>query len=460
MARHASGKNNFRLAGWLIALLVALVLAAVLAVVLWQRDDAGSSADAPHCVSGDLVLPVAASDEKVGRALIDDYAAANPVVRDYCVKPQFVDSVKNAAVYIAPNTSITHTVLKSAERTAAVSDPQAVHSETVGVAGTNQVKLEDLKTESVLFPVEEEPEASALVAAQVAGNDNDAVKALTDQRLGKLADFAGADGKFVATAQNSVPEGLSFTPVGADVVYAAIPLNQNEEVSEDQARAGQDFARAAAEQFEGTEKDQPVISDLVWAAALPAGGEALGDKAEAASVLEPANTLFLLDTSEAMGPFIEPAKDAIGNTALELGGAGKEVGLWNYSSPLTPGVVNGFRQNITVSPDAESVNVAVRRFLVGGVPQTREALQAAAAVYGNAGAPTRIVLVTSGTADAGDDAAFVEAFRQAAGENLDLTVVRVGEGEPDTALEQIATKHIDAKTSENIADAVKQAAGF
>lgn len=460
MARHASGKNNLRLAGWLIALLVALAVAAVLAVVLWQRDGADSSAAAPDCVSGDLVLPVAASDEKVGRALIDDYAAANPVVRDYCIKPQYVDSIKEAAVYIAPNTSITHTALKSAERTAAVADPQAVHSEPVGVAGTDQVKLEDVKTESVLFPVEEEPEASALVAAKVAGNDNDAVKALTDQRLGKLADFAGADGNLVATAEDSVPEGLSFTPVGADIVYAAIPLNQNDAVNEDQARAGQDFARAAAEKFDGSEKDQPVISDLVWAAALPSGGEKLGDQAEAAKVIEPVNTLFLLDTSEAMAPFIEPAKDAIGNTALELAGAGKEVGLWNYSSPLTPGVVNGFRQNISVSPDAESVNVAVRRFLVGGVPQTREALQAAAAAYGNANAPMRIVLVTTGTADAGDDAAFIDGFRQAAGNNLDLTVVRVGEGDPDAALEQIAQKQVDAKTAENIADAVKQAAGF
>ena len=70
------------------------------------------------------------------------------------------------------------------------------------------------------------------------------------------------------------------------------------------------------------------------------------------------------------------------------------------------------------------------------------------------------MLVTTGTADAGDDAAFIDGFRQAAGTNLDLTVVRVGEGDPDAALEQIAKKQVDAKTAENIADAVKQAAGF
>ena len=357
MARHASNQNKFRLAGWLIALLVAIALVLALALFLALRDDTDTTAAEPECVAGDLALPVAASDEKVGRSLIDNYAATNPVVRDYCVQPEYVDEVKNAAVYVAPNTSITHTVLEAAGRTPAVSDPEAVYTETVGVAGSDEIKLGDLKVDAVRFPVDEEPEASALVASQVAANDNDAVKALTDQRMSNLGDFNAADG-FVATSEGNVPEGLKFTPVGADIVYTAIPLNQNEAVSEDQARAGQDFARASSEQIDGHSADQPVISDLVWAAARPTGGNALGNEAQAAKKdtdeqpkqdnnIAPENTLFLLDTSEAMAPFIEPAADAIGETALALGGAGKEVGLWNYSSPLNPGVVNGYRQNLT-----------------------------------------------------------------------------------------------------------------
>lgn len=468
MARHASNRNNFRLAGWLIALLVAIALVLALVLFLALRDDTDTTAAEPECVAGDLALPVAASDEKVGRSLIDDYAAANPVVRDYCVKPEYVDDVKDAAVYIAPNTSVAHTVLEAAGRTPAVSDPEAVYGETVGVAGANEVKLEDLKADAVRFPVDEEPEASALVASKVAGNDNDAVKVLTEQRVNHVVDFNAADG-YVATAEHSVPEGLKFTPVGADIVYTAIPLNQNDAISEDQARAGQDFARASAESFDGSINDQPVISDLVWAAARPTGGNALGNEAEAAQdepeqpaagAITPENTLFLLDTSEAMAPFLEPAADAIGATALELGGAGKQVGLWNYSSPLNPGVVNGYRQNLTVSPDAESVNIAVHRFLVGGVPQTREALQAAAADYGSLDNPTRIVLVTTGSADAGEDKAFADTFRQAAGDKVDVTVVHVGEGANDAAVEQVATKQFAAPSADQIGPAIKQAAGL
>ena len=487
MAKHASGKNNYRLSGELIALLVALALIAA-AIIWWltsRGEDAGSTeAQTKDCVAGELVLPVAASDKGAGQSLVDAYGASSPVVRDYCVKPQLVDSVADAAVFIAPNTTVTHQSLENAGRTPAVSDPKAAYSEAVGVAGKDEVKLEDLTVDKVRFPVSEESAASALVASKVAGNDNDAVQALTDQRIGSADELNADAGEYLATAEDAVPEGLKFTPVGADAVYSAFPLNQNDKVDENQARAGQDFARFASERFDGTEKDQPAVSDLVWAAALPAGGEAItsdakkdgaqdgadadkaagGDGADAAGAnagaLQPENTLFLLDTSDAMSPYIQPAKDAIANTALELGAQGKQVGLWNYSSPLNPGVVVGYRQNITVSPDADSVAVAVRRFLTGGVPQTRQAVEAAAGAYGTGDAKTRIVLVTTGTADAGDDKAFEDAVRGAAGDKVEITVVRVGEGEADQAVEALSAKAVDAAQADAIEGAVKQASGL
>ena len=483
MAKHASGKNNYRLSGELIALLV--VLALIAAAVIWflstRGDDADSAAAQPEdCVAGELVLPVAASDKGAGQSLVDAYGASSPVVRDYCVKPQLVDSVADAAVFVAPNTAVTHQSLDSAGRTPAVSDAQPAYSETVGVAGKDEVKLEDLTADKLRFAVSEESAASALVASQVVGNDNDAVQALTDQRIASASDLNADAGEYLATAEDAVPEGLKFTPVGADAVYTAFPLNQNDKVDENQARAGQDFARFASEHFDGSAKDQPAVSDLVWAAALPAGGEAITadekedsdtqnaadpDKAadEAgsnAAALQPENTLFLLDTSDAMSPYIQPAKDAIANTALELGAQGKQVGLWNYSSPLNPGVVVGYRQNITVSPDADSVAVAVRRFLTGGVPQTRQAVEAATGAYGTGDAKTRIVLVTTGTADAGDDNAFEDAVRGAAGDKVEITVVRVGEGEADQAVEALSAKAVDAAQADAIEGAVKQASGL
>ena len=483
MAKHASGKNNYRLSGELIALLVVLALIAA-AVIWWlstRGDDADSAAAQPEdCVAGELVLPVAASDKGAGQSLVDAYGASSPVVRDYCVKPQLVDSAADAAVFVAPNTAVTHQSLDSAGRTPAVSDAQPAYSETVGVAGKDEVKLEDLTADKLRFAVSEESAASALVASQVVGNDNDAVQALTDQRIASASDLNADAGEYLATAEDAVPEGLKFTPVGADAVYTAFPLNQNDKVDENQARAGQDFARFASEHFDGSAKDQPAVSDLVWAAALPAGGEAItadekenGDAQNAAdadkaadeagsnpAALQPENTLFLLDTSDAMSPYIQPAKDAIANAALELGAQGKQVGLWNYSSPLNPGVVVGYRQNITVSPDADSVAVAVRRFLTGGVPQTRQAVEAAASAYGTGDAKTRIVLVTTGTADAGDDNAFEDAVRGAAGDKVEITVVRVGEGEADQAVEALSAKAVDAAQADAIEGAVKQASGL
>ena len=483
MAKHASGKNNYRLSGELIALLVVLALIAA-AVIWWlstRGDDADSAEAQPEdCVAGELVLPVAASDKGAGQSLVDAYGASSPVVRDYCVKPQLVDSVADAAVFVAPNTAVTHQSLDSAGRTPAVSDAQPAYSEAVGVAGKDEIKFEDLTADKLRFAVSEESAASALVASQVVGNDNDAVQALTDQRIASASDLNADAGEYLATAEDAVPEGLKFTPVGADAVYTAFPLNQNDKVDENQARAGQDFARFASEHFDGSAKDQPAVSDLVWAAALPAGGEAITadekedsdtqnaadpDKAadEAGSnpaALQPENTLFLLDTSDAMSPYIQPAKDAIANAALELGAQGKQVGLWNYSSPLNPGVVVGYRQNITVSPDADSVAVAVRRFLTGGVPQTRQAVEAAAGAYGTGDAKTRIVLVTTGTADAGDDNAFENAVRGAAGDKVEITVVRVGEGEADQAVEALSAKAVDAAQADAIEGAVKQASGL
>ena len=483
MAKHASGKNNYRLSGELIALLVVLALIAA-AAIWWlstRGDDTDSAEAQPEdCVAGELVLPVAASDKGAGQSLVDAYGASSPVVRDYCVKPQLVDSVADAAVFVAPNTAVTHQSLDSAGRTPAVSDAQPAYSETVGVAGNDEVKLEDLTADKLRFAVSEESAASALVASQVVGNDNDAVQALTDQRIASASELNADAGEYLATAEDAVPEGLKFTPVGADAVYTAFPLNQNDKVDENQARAGQDFARFASEHFDGSAKDQPAVSDLVWAAALPAGGEAITadekedsdtqnaadpDKAadEAGSnpaALQPENTLFLLDTSDAMSPYIQPAKDAIANAALELGAQGKQVGLWNYSSPLNPGVVVGYRQNITVSPDADSVAVAVRRFLTGGVPQTRQAVEAAAGAYGTGDAKTRIVLVTTGTADAEDDNAFEDAVRGAAGDKVEITVVRVGEGEADQAVEALSAKAVDAAQADAIEGAVKQASGL
>lgn len=476
MARHASSKNNYSLSGGAVALLVAIVL--LLGALVWYfagrggpGDSDDAAAESPDCVAGDLVLPVASSDRFAGQSLIDAYAATHPVVRDFCVTPELVDDLGSAAVYIAPNTPVAHQLLSNAGRTQALADPQPVFSEKVGLVGAKQADVDGIDAGTVRYPVGEESSASAVAAATIAGNDNDAVEALTQQRIAAIGDLQESGGEFAATTQHNVPGGMTFTPLDASVLYTAIPLNQNDAVDENQARAGQDFARSAAEAFDGDTDAQPVIGGLVWAAALPAGGESItggpDGTAAAPTTVRPSDasgqirdTLFVLDTSDAMAPYVDAAADAIGGAAGELTEAGKVVGLWNYSSPLSPGVVKGYRVNVVFTPSADEVAGAAKRFITGGVPQTREAVLAAVSALSGSQPPTRIVVVTSGTADAGDDSSFEDQVRAAAGEDVELAVVHVGGAQVDATLNQIAAVHVEAADAGALHNAVREAAGL
>lgn len=464
MARHSNGKNNYALSGGAIAVLVALLL--IVALVLWLifgRGESSEEAAGGECVSGNLELPVAASDAGVGQAVVDAYAETKPVVRDYCVEPVLVDNVADAAVYVAPDTPLTHKTIEDAGRSAAVSDPEVVAEQQVGIAGEKAAELGEVDLSAVRFPTGEQPSASAVVASKLAGEDaGRAASALKEQRLDPFADYEQTPDTFVAATEDATPEGLVFTPLDAAVQYAAIPLNAGEHTDENQSRAGQDFARSQAKEDVGEPAD---VDDSVWAAAFDAAPaerapEQQEDTAQAAGGV--AHTLFLLDTSDAMAPFIQPAKDAIGEAAGNVAAQEKMVGLWNYSSPLNEGVTRGYRVNVPLTPAAEEVDVAVHRFLTGGVPQTREALNAAAAASAGGAEPVRIVLVTTGTADAGEDAegtAFAESIQQYMDQGVEIAVVHVGDGAPDAGVEHVAATQAQASTPEELPAALATAVG-
>ncbi|AWB83982.1 hypothetical protein [Corynebacterium liangguodongii] len=455
MGRHASGTNNYALSGRAIAAIVAVAIV-LIAAVAWalrpREGDPQAAPEPPSCVAGELELPIAAADKRLGEKLAHDYAATSPVVRDYCINPTVVDSVADAAVYIAPNTPVAHQELAQRGRTAATSEPSPVAAVKVGVAhkgGPAEAKLGE-----VTFPVDEEPAASALVASALAANDEEAVEALTARRAQNLAGAAEVS-DFVATSEGNVPAGYTFSPVEGEVVYTAIPLNQADSISEEQARAGQDFAKAMRDPAAADAGQQPAISDLVWAAATPSGGENITQHTDPGAKLAdggPMDTLFLLDTSEAMAPYMTEAERGIADAARAVAASGKSVALWNYSSPLNPGVVNGYRRNVALTPDAEAVADAVGRFLNGGVPRTREAVTAA--VSESAGS-TRIVVVTTGTADGGDDNAFIAGI-----DNANIAVVHVGEGQQDQALRGAAKSAAEAQRGDQVAPAIKAAAGI
>lgn len=283
MGRHASGEKNYRLSSELIALIIVLLLVGS-GVAVWfaargGQDEGAAAGGERTCVSGELVLPVAATNEAVARQLISDYAASAPVVRDYCVRPELTAELANAAVYIAPATTVTLQQITNAGRTAAVAEPHTVYADTVGVAGANAAPV-GVSLSAVRFPTDS-PAASAVIAAVLAGSDAEAIEALSSRRVASAAQFAPAEGLFLATSELSTPAGMTFTPLDAAVEYAAIPLSSGGGSDENQARAGQDFARFAAERFDSEPSNtnaarrQPVISELVWAAAMPDGGENL-----------------------------------------------------------------------------------------------------------------------------------------------------------------------------------------
>ena len=463
MGRHSSGKNNYALSKGAIAFLALIAILGLLAAYIFSNRsntneelNAGGTEE-ESCVAGDLALPVAASSEEVGRMLIDVYSETAPVVRDYCVRPVYVDSLAEAAVYIAPNTSISHTELEEAGRAAATNEPLTVASVPAGVAGSTEVKPDTVDVATVDFPIGDQPEASALVAAKLAPSESEAVAALTEHRIASTSKAELNSTRLIATAEFATPEGFKFSRVeGADIVYSAIPLTTSDNVTEDQARAGQAFADTTGKLFTGDGATKlPVIAESVWAAALPEGGRlktgSVDNSTESTNMATAASTdtLFVLDTSAGMTNYASAAEDGIAQAAKKLSAAGHRVGLWNYSSPLSPGVANGYRTNVALGDNGEEVASAVTRFLNDGSPQTHEVVLAALAyaqTTASAENPVRIVLVTSGTSDASTPIA--ESIKQAEEANVELSVVHVGGGEEDKDLAsaaQSATTAADAK---------------
>ena len=246
---------------------------------------------------------------------------------------------------------------------------------------------------------------------------------------------------------------------GDDVNNAADQESTAQETSSDDATSDDASAESSVDEAsteENSEEETPSEE--------PETSEAPAPAPSADADADAADTLILLDTSNAMAGQFDPVSGALANTARALSGANKAVALWNYSSPLNPGVTVGYRDNLGFGNGDEAANT-IQAFGTGGEPQTRPAVIAAADVAADRAAdingPVRVLLVTTGTVTAMDDAAFADAFAQAAGNNVELSVVHVGPGAPDAAVEDVATEFtsVDGTDSRAVADALKAAAG-
>lgn len=488
MGRHSSGKNNYAVsANVIVALVVVLALIAGLVWWFWVRDAAeGEQAAEGECLQGDLVLPVATSSPGLAEELMNAWSATDPVVRDHCVDPQLVDDPADAAVYLAADSPATAAELERAGRTATSANHPVVAAVTVGVAGRGQSPvIEELDAAQVTYPVADHPDTAVRVAATLAPDA--APEFIARDREVSVESASSEQAPLIALPENTVPVGYEFTALpDARVPYSAIALTPAGEISEEQTRAAAEFADYAAENSD-VETDPAAGPDLtaVWAAASPEGtapqetpeetseesptATPAEDPVEEAPVTAATDTLLLLDTSRNMvapfgqGSLYSTAADVLSDVALDLGGQGHSVALWNYSSPINPGVTQGWRRNVNFS-DGRNAADAVQRFGTGGIPQTRSAVVAAvnnASDRSNEiGGPVRVLLITSATDQDMDDAAFTAALDRARRGEVILDVIHVGPAGIDPLLADLADSHTVASTPEELEARVREAAGL
>ena len=221
----------------------------------------------------------------------------------------------------------------------------------------------------------------------------------------------------------------------------------NEDNGDGVDTAAQDTTQAAEE----TATDESAASEDKDATQAPSSAESSAPASESAASSTAAaaaaapgtaeSTLFLLDTSDQMAPYFDAAAGGVAAAADGVGGEDKAVSLWNYSSPISATATVGYRQTLGFTDGGETASV-VNNFGPGGIPQTRAAIVAAAnnaADYAReSNAPARVVLVTTGTDDSLSDGDFAAQLADAKDRNVEISVVHLGDGEVDKALEDAA----------------------
>ena len=194
----------------------------------------------------------------------------------------------------------------------------------------------------------------------------------------------------LADEDDKLPDGFDFHQVADTVVpFYSVALNAGGGISEEQARVAsaiQGYVLSQVPvQLSAGEKQSIVDLDsgtaLARALAID-GGQQPGDtsssagsgtSATGAAASTDQDTLLLLDTSADMTEFLPAQVESLKKRAAEVVANGHKVALWNYSSPLNPGVTQGWRNNVAFTDDLSLINATLDGFQTGGVSQTRPA---------------------------------------------------------------------------------------
>ncbi len=536
MGRHSDGKPNYRVAkGPLIVVLVAILVGAMIfawfALRASEREELGAGG---KCVKGDLTLVVTADPAVAGavRDKVNEWAATEPVVRDYCVRPQvtvngsqqILDVIREQgdgggaggaggfkpvlpAVWVPADDSFVEAA-RGAGTVGADGDIARFAPEPVGLAvrsdrapeleGKSWTDLAGTEGLIIATPGGSDAVTSSIVNARLAPDaaPGDLIgvseprlaaggRFTSEALLGQLANgtaegyaAVAATKSMVDAAAKSGAQGLTFlSPEGSPSLSAPmVAFTSGGPIDETNARAAADLVKFARKN--GVDADGPdgggegaagplagpageIVPGVAARKTDPGAGAPIDSPAPApegapggdpgaappAPAIEPAgSTLVLLDTSA--GVDLEPVRATLTPLLGQAAeGEGRRVALWNYSSPMSPGVTSPVRPNVLFGPGAKDRSIEMLgQFGTGGDPWLWRSIGPAVEYAAEAWAPgvaNRVVLVTTGRDATEDDArAAIDGIRAAATTDraVRVDVVIIGEDATGGALHRLASE--------------------
>lgn len=464
MGRHSTGLSpKKKVAPQLIlALIATVVVVAVFSTsfYLWNgaRSRAADERAVSDCIQGQLKVPVEVSPDAPHSVddILDGFVKANPVVKDYCI--ELTRSTPGALLITTGNTSTINYDLDQRGMSPAQTEWAVVAASRVGVGVRRGSEVPaswaDVPVDSTAY--NGSFSLGARLAAVLVRESTNTI----DAALGAVADGSmpmmfpeepSSDTSYIlADEDDKLPDGFDFHQVADTVVpFYSVALNAGGGITEEQARVAsaiQGYVLSQVPvQLSAAEKQSIVDLDsgtaLSRALALGGGQQQDGSSADAsessdtgASAPAHQDTLLLLDTSTAMAEFLPAQVEALKKRAAEVVSNGHKVALWNYSSPLNPGVTQGWRNNVSFTDDLSLIDATLDGFQTGGLPQTRPALINAMQATADHGGG-QVYLVTTGSVGFYDDDSFsqmLDAFNDSA---VTVAAQHVGPGADDKVLD-------------------------
>ncbi|WKD59329.1 vWA domain-containing protein [Corynebacterium caspium] len=455
MGRHRASENKFAIAGWVV-LWTALLAVAVASTwyIATNRNVAepatnissgatvsagtttlenstanGAFISTTPCTGPEIILPIAIYPAKSGETLLSEFNEAKLQAGTSCAVATQTE-LSEAAILIAPDTPATAKLLTEFKRTPTwAASPLPVFSTAVVAWG------EDLA--NLAYPLADQPDAAITAAMQ---REDDPMSKLK-QDIDLTVEAARTAGKTVAVPATLVPAGEKTTVLpDTKIVSAAQVLTPVNPVNTpaDLQRATEVFMVFAASRPETQKLAKEAPADT---SPMAANSEKLYTLATIPAV---ADSIYLLDTSARMeNPKFGQAKQLILADAQEVKSRGYQLSLWNYSSPINPGVSMPWRANLRLHPEVsvENIAAAIDGFGIAGVPQTRTSVLAALDEARNHPGTTRVVLITSGTEEDMSDADFAQRLGNALNtSDVVLEVIHIGDAPRDQVLQYQATR--------------------